>query len=211
MSWKKRIGYTVVVFIIFAAVGNLGGATQSANPVIVELNKPAAELIDKEAEREGEGIQFRGQVQNSRQSGDIFITLWTGPDTPEVLPDTKSGLESSGFNRIRTGTFYFNSDERRWVSFKESDLEEFDSYAFYGFAGEYSAEVENRGETGPVEASLVWTNSDTENQKMVATKTITIQSDSTEEVEFSVREHPRFHYPEKGYDNWEIIVEAQEE
>ena len=210
MSRLLRLGKIAIVVVVLLVGGQVvfgDGVGSGPNPEVVSSSKPATELVSQDARVEGDGQVFSGTIQNTENAGDIFVTLWLGSDTPEQLPDTAAGLRAEGFERVRTKTVYFDSGERRAVTFSESDAGEFESYALYGFASTYRATVENTGGDGRINVTLSWRNPDTDASHTVASKTVPVGSDTTETVEFQVQSHPEFTYPDVEYTEWRIRAE----
>lgn len=209
MSWTKRIGYFVFVLVVISGGQALtdGGLDTSPEPVVQEVDKPTVSLVEQNAEPVGDSYEITATIQNTGSGGDVFTTLWLGADVPEEMPDTAAGLEDAGFSRARTGSFYFDSGERRAVSFTEDDMDGSQSYAIYGFASTYSATIANEGGAGDVNVSLVWRDTDTDATHVVSSRTVGFQQNQTRQVEFRVEEHPKFHYPTEEYDTWEIVAE----
>ena len=210
MSRLLRLGKVGIVAVVLLVGGQVvfgDGVGSGPDPEVVSSSKPAAELVSQDARAEGDGQVFSGTLQNSGDAGDIFVTLWLGSNTPEQLPDTAAGLRAEGFERVRTKTIYFDSGERRAVTFTESDVGEFESYALYGFASTYRATVENTGGDGRVNVTLSWRNPDAGTSHTVASKTVPIEGDTTETVEFQVQSHPEFDHPDVEYTEWHIRAE----
>lgn len=209
MSWKSKIVYFIIAMILIngspAIFGE--GLDTEPNPEIESLSKPTAALIDADSSQIEGGKEITTTLQNTGEAGNLYVTLWLGPAPTDGIPDTEAGMQERGYEQVRTGTYYFDSGERRTISFNVDSSGGAEGFAVKAFASTYTATVANSGGTGDVNTSLLWTNSETDDSVIVSSRTTTIQEDGTLEVEFSVEEHHGFHYPNANFDMWEVTAE----
>jgi len=215
MEWKTIATVLIIIFAIglFAPSDDVSEGDEPStngesleNVEVVELQKPEFRLISSNEVQRGTASELEATVQNTGEAGEVYLTLWFGPEAPRgELPDTIGRLRELGYEKARTITAYYNSGERRTISITEEPPADKESYTFYGFARTYTAVIENDGEPTTAEVSLKW-KGDQETAYEVKSKTVPLQQGSNE-IEFRVEEHPEFHHSDSSFNSWNVDIE----
>lgn len=127
--------------------GNSGDSSaDSANEesLGLELYYPQPRVVSTNQERR----DFIAEIQNSGDDGDISITfVW--------LEEASQDVWATGTEIVRTKERYYDSDERRAVTFTSDIPDGYEGYGFRLWPPKLTAEITNPGRDARIEALLL--------------------------------------------------------